>query len=135
MSIQRIHLMTFKFTLLLGFCFVTNSIQAQDQPSDSKNRLPQKQHKTSDAPFLNPSQAVAQMAIPDGFDVSILLRSRTLPNQLRSALTIGGGCGSRRTSITRPDENTPMNRLAEFRFLKILTAMEPLTKKRHSPTN
>ncbi len=71
MSIQRIHLMTFKFTLLLGFCFVTNSIQAQDQPSDSKNRLPQKQHKTSDAPFLNPSQAVAQMAIPDGFDVSI----------------------------------------------------------------
>lgn len=71
MSIQRIHLMTFKFTLLLGFCFVTNSILAQDQPSDSKNRLPQKQHKTSDAPFLNPSQAVAQMAIPDGFDVSI----------------------------------------------------------------
>lgn len=51
MSIQRIHLMTFKFTLLLGFCFVTNSILAQDQPSDSKNRLPQKQHKTSDAPF------------------------------------------------------------------------------------
>ncbi len=71
MSIQRIHLMTFKFTLLLGFCFVTNSILAQDQPSDSKNRLPQKQHKTSDAPFLNPGQAVAQMAIPDGFDVSI----------------------------------------------------------------
>ncbi|MGI9496037.1 MAG: PVC-type heme-binding CxxCH protein [Mariniblastus sp.] len=71
MSIQRIHLMTLKFTLLLGFCFVTNSILAQDQPSDSKNRLPQKQHKTSDAPFLNPGQAVAQMAIPDGFDVSI----------------------------------------------------------------
>ena len=30
-----------------------------------------KQHRTSDAPFLNPTEAVAKMEIPEGFDVSI----------------------------------------------------------------
>jgi len=30
-----------------------------------------KQHRTSDAPFLTPKEAVANMSIPDGFDVSI----------------------------------------------------------------
>ena len=30
-----------------------------------------KQHRTSDAPFLTPEQAVAKMSIPEGFDVSI----------------------------------------------------------------
>ncbi|TWU16073.1 PVC-type heme-binding CxxCH protein [Allorhodopirellula heiligendammensis] len=38
---------------------------------DSKNQLRHEQHKTSDAPFLEPAAAVAKMAIPDGFDVSI----------------------------------------------------------------
>lgn len=38
---------------------------------ESENKLPKKQHNTSNAPFLNPQQAVEQMAIPDGFDVSI----------------------------------------------------------------
>ena len=76
MSIQRTPLMTINFARLLSFCFIVfssaaASVNAQDSPADSKNRLPQKQHKTSDAPFLTPNQAVAQMAIPDGFDVSI----------------------------------------------------------------
>ena len=76
MSIQRIHRMTYNFLRLLCFCllsisFATAIVYAQDSPEDSKNRLPQKQHKTSDAPFLSPRQAVAQMAIPNGFDVSI----------------------------------------------------------------
>ena len=37
----------------------------------SRNRLPKRQHKTSNAPFLKPQQAVAKMSIPDGFDVSV----------------------------------------------------------------
>tara|TARA_R110002049_G_scaffold2750_2_gene21420 strand:- start:185334 stop:187682 length:2349 start_codon:yes stop_codon:yes gene_type:complete len=36
-----------------------------------RNELPKKQHKTSEAPFLSPQQAVDQMAIPAGFEVSI----------------------------------------------------------------
>ncbi|MFP6587316.1 MAG: hypothetical protein VB814_06695, partial [Pirellulaceae bacterium] len=36
-----------------------------------KNQLPKKQHKTSNAPFLKPAEAVAKMSIPAGFDVSI----------------------------------------------------------------
>ncbi|MGY8732616.1 MAG: PVC-type heme-binding CxxCH protein, partial [Pirellulales bacterium] len=37
----------------------------------SKNQLPKQQHKTSNAPFLKPAEAVAKMSIPAGFDVSI----------------------------------------------------------------
>ncbi|MDP7014887.1 MAG: hypothetical protein QGG36_03720 [Pirellulaceae bacterium] len=37
----------------------------------SRNRLPKRQHNTSNAPFLKPAEAVKQMSIPDGFDVSI----------------------------------------------------------------
>ena len=32
---------------------------------------PKKQHKTSNAPFLKPAEAVAKMSIPEGFEVSI----------------------------------------------------------------
>ncbi|MGB7344827.1 MAG: PVC-type heme-binding CxxCH protein, partial [Pirellulaceae bacterium] len=39
-----------------------------DEP---RNVLPKQQHKRSDAPFLKPDEAVAKMAIPDGFDVSV----------------------------------------------------------------
>ena len=39
--------------------------------ADPRNELPKKQHKTSDAPFLTPEQAVKKMAIPEGFEVSI----------------------------------------------------------------
>lgn len=39
--------------------------------ADPRNELPKKQHRTSDAPFLTPQQAVNKMAIPEGFDVSI----------------------------------------------------------------
>ncbi|QEG21575.1 PVC-type heme-binding CxxCH protein [Mariniblastus fucicola] len=38
---------------------------------DARNELPKKQHRTSDAPFLKPDEAVKKMAIPDGFDVSV----------------------------------------------------------------
>ncbi len=38
---------------------------------DARNTLPKQQHKTSDAPFLTPPEAVAKMVIPDGFEVSI----------------------------------------------------------------
>ena len=51
---------------LIGLMLST-SVMAES----STNRLPKRQHTTSDAPFLKPAQAVAQMSIPDGFDVSI----------------------------------------------------------------
>lgn len=41
------------------------------QADDGHNHLPKKQHKDSDAPFLSPSEAVAKMSIPDGFEVSV----------------------------------------------------------------
>ncbi len=37
----------------------------------AQNRLPKKQHRTSDAPFLKPVEAVAKMSIPEGFAVSV----------------------------------------------------------------
>ncbi len=40
---------------------------------DGHNHLSMKQHKDSDAPFLSPSEAVAKMAIPDGFEVSVFV--------------------------------------------------------------
>ncbi len=39
----------------------------------AQNRLPKQQHRTSDAPFLKPAEAVAAMAIPEGFDVSVFV--------------------------------------------------------------
>lgn len=39
--------------------------------AEPRNELPKKQHRTSNAPFLTPEQAVKKMAIPEGFDVSI----------------------------------------------------------------
>ena len=36
-----------------------------------RNRLPKRQHSTSNAPFLKPQAAVEKMSIPDGFEVSI----------------------------------------------------------------
>lgn len=45
--------------------------KADSKKVESKNLLPKKQHRTSNAPFLKPKDAVAKMAIPDGFDVSI----------------------------------------------------------------
>ena len=54
---------------LLGFAIVVTSGFALGD--DSRNRLPKKQHRSSDAPFLKPHEAVKEMAIPDGFDVSV----------------------------------------------------------------
>lgn len=42
-----------------------------DHDVETRNQLPKKQHRTSNAPFLTPQQAVKKMAIPDGFDVSV----------------------------------------------------------------
>ncbi len=39
----------------------------------AQNKLPKQQHRTSNAPFLKPSEAVAKMSIPDGFDVSVFV--------------------------------------------------------------
>ena len=47
-------------------CFAQTGFSA-----DSRNELVKQQHKRSDAPFLSPTEAVAKMAIPDGFEVSV----------------------------------------------------------------
>ncbi|MEC7565918.1 MAG: PVC-type heme-binding CxxCH protein [Planctomycetota bacterium] len=54
--------------IILAMVAVRPWIVTAQQP---KNQLPKKQHKTSNAPFLKPAEAVAKMSIPDGFDVSI----------------------------------------------------------------
>ncbi len=56
--------------IALGFIALDSGLSiAQDK--SSKNELPKKQHRTSNAPFLKPAEAVKKMAIPDGFEVSI----------------------------------------------------------------
>lgn len=52
-------------------CILTLLTLCAASAQDSRNELPKKQHKTSNAPFLKPKEAVARMAIPDGFEVSI----------------------------------------------------------------
>ncbi|MGB0598239.1 MAG: PVC-type heme-binding CxxCH protein [Rubripirellula sp.] len=58
--------------LIAAGCLVTPSISEAENPlTKTRNELPKKQHRTSDAPFLKPQEAVEKMAIPEGFDVSI----------------------------------------------------------------
>ncbi|MCH1440175.1 MAG: hypothetical protein L7W43_11000, partial [Rubripirellula sp.] len=51
-----------------ALCIITASVAYAVDP---RNELPKKQHRTSDAPFLTPEQAVKKMAIPEGFEVSV----------------------------------------------------------------
>lgn len=51
-------------TLVFCIAFATSA-------EEPRNQLPKQQHKSSDAPFLKPEEAVAKMAIPEGFDVSV----------------------------------------------------------------
>lgn len=57
----------------LAFAFVATifSPNALGEDNENRNKLPKKQHRTSNSPFLTPEQAVASMAIPDGFKVDI----------------------------------------------------------------
>jgi len=58
--------------ILIVLCFIAlGSGLSIAQDKSSKNELPKKQHRTSNAPFLKPAEAVKKMAIPDGFEVSI----------------------------------------------------------------
>lgn len=66
-TIARFLMGAFFMTAALGNTFSLG----QDNKQESKNILPKKQHRTSNAPFLKPAEAVKKMAIPDGFDVSI----------------------------------------------------------------
>ena len=57
-------------TSLLLFAWLINFAPAQK--SDLLTiALKKRQHRTSNAPFLKPKEAVAKMSIPEGFDVSI----------------------------------------------------------------
>ncbi len=47
------------------------SVSVTVAADDGRNTLPKQPHKTSDAPFLKPAEAVAKMAIPEGFEVSV----------------------------------------------------------------
>ncbi len=38
---------------------------------DERNKLPKQQHRSSDAPFLSPAEAIDTMAIPPGFEVKV----------------------------------------------------------------
>ncbi|MEC9096744.1 MAG: PVC-type heme-binding CxxCH protein, partial [Planctomycetota bacterium] len=54
---------------MLGIAWFCLAAEPETKPQ--RNELPRKQEKRSDAPFLTPEQAVAKMAIPDGFNVTI----------------------------------------------------------------
>jgi putative membrane-bound dehydrogenase-like protein len=58
---------------MLGSLVLNSPGTAQETSLDqeSRNALPQEQHRTSNAPFLEPAEAVRKMAIPKGFEVSI----------------------------------------------------------------
>ncbi|MCH2211893.1 MAG: c-type cytochrome [Fuerstiella sp.] len=51
--------------------YLQTSEQVGREAEQQRNELPQKKHKISDAPFLDPQRAVAKMSIPPGFDVSV----------------------------------------------------------------
>ena len=54
----------------IAVCFTTTCM-VLGGVAVGQNLLPKKQHRTSDAPFLTPQEAVKKMSIPNGFDVSI----------------------------------------------------------------
>ena len=56
---------------ILTLLAYTVPVTAQDDHDHSRNQLPKKQHRDSNAPFLKPAEAVEKMAIPDGFEVSV----------------------------------------------------------------
>ncbi|MEC9094038.1 MAG: PVC-type heme-binding CxxCH protein [Planctomycetota bacterium] len=58
------------FACLVAFVF-SSAMVSEGWSQDKRNQLPKKQHRTSNAPFLKPAEAVAKMAIPEGFEVSI----------------------------------------------------------------
>ena len=55
--------------VILGLAILCLAAEPADKAP--RNELPRKQEKRSDAPFLQPDQAVDKMAIPDGFNVSV----------------------------------------------------------------
>lgn len=63
-------LMNIRLGHLLAAALMTGII-CQPSGSWAQQLLPKKQHRTSDAPFLKPADAVKAMSIPEGFEVSI----------------------------------------------------------------
>ncbi|MCC9602147.1 hypothetical protein LOC67_16430 [Stieleria sp. JC731] len=57
--------------LTLNLAFSVSTLSAQQL-------LPKQQHRTSDAPFLTPTEALEKMSIPDGFEVSVFASEPTL---------------------------------------------------------
>lgn len=56
-------------TFVTGLCVLLFQIDAPN--TSAQQLLPKKQHRTSDAPFLTPDEAVGKMGVPDGFEVSV----------------------------------------------------------------
>lgn len=70
-GLRYARILRYVVTLLIAQCITTGPAVADDDHDHSRNQLPRKQHRDSDAPFLKPAEAVAQMAIPAGFEVSV----------------------------------------------------------------
>lgn len=58
-------------TPLPGICLTLAILLCFPAAVAAQQLLPKQQHRTSDAPFLKPDEAVKKMSIPKGFDVSI----------------------------------------------------------------
>ena len=57
-----------RILLVVALAWLIPSLAQSDEP---RNKLPKKQHRSSNAPFLEPPEAVKKMSIPDGFEVSV----------------------------------------------------------------
>lgn len=68
---SRIRLSAAGFSLIVSLLACGVPALGDDDHQHSRNQLPKKQHRDSDAPFLKPADAVAKMAIPEGFEVSV----------------------------------------------------------------
>ncbi|MEL7264438.1 MAG: PVC-type heme-binding CxxCH protein, partial [Planctomycetota bacterium] len=64
----RCHAIILCTLALVISCGASGVLHADDPP---RNQLAKKQHRTSNAPFLAPQEALAKMAVPDGFDVTV----------------------------------------------------------------
>ena len=128
--------MTHESALKMALAFVLALVSVSDSDSlgdDSRNQLPKQQHRTSNAPFLKPAEAVAKMSIPDGFEVSIFAAEPDIAEPIAFCFDHRGRMWI--AENFRHVGNTLTTRSAGSRFWKTPTVTESLIIKRLSPTS
>ena len=88
-------MMITRFTVTIALLASAALAPAQDRS---------KQHKTSNAPFLKPEEAVARMSIPDGFEVKIFASEPDIGEPEAAAVEDGAEPGEVEVGEFEPDE-------------------------------